>query len=200
MARISDGRKSNGNGQSVSEAPEYPPDELAIIASRYRVSLVEAPTWAEYDRAMGVWRQQVLTILPELLATPDAYMVRLSALKRKRDGTPPSMGWELNQREALEAMQEHMRGLAKPGQDLMGLAVELSSEFECSRRHPIILELAQCGWLPMPPIRPDQRRRPFNAADDASRQASAEEIAGSFFDDTAPEVAHDGRAKAAGDL
>ena len=82
----------------------------------------------------------------------------------------------------------------------MGLAVELSAEFERRRRHPLILELAQGGWLPTPPPRPDQRHRPFNAADEASRQASAEEIAGSFFADDAPEVAHDVRAAAAGDL
>jgi hypothetical protein len=189
-------------GQSVSGLPEYSEDELATIASRYRVALVQAPEWATYDRAMGVWRQRCLSLLPALIASPEAYMARLLALKAKRDGQPASMGWELEQREALEVLRAQLLELAKPDQTPMGFAVELSAEFENRRRHPVILDLCNGGWLPKPPIRPDCRNRPFDAADEASRQDSAEEIAGSFFDDTAPAPAptHDGRARAAGDL
>jgi hypothetical protein len=192
--------ESTENALGVSDVPEYTEDELATIASRYRVALVQAPEWATYDRAMGVWRQRCLSLLPALIASPEAYMARLLALKAKRDGQPASMGWELEQREALEVLRAQLLELAKPDQTPTSFAIELSAEFERRRRHPVVLDLCAGGWLPKPPIRPDCQGRPFDAADEASRQASAEQIAASMFDDHAPEVAHDGRAKAAGDL
>lgn len=191
--------KSTENGLGHSVAPEYPEDELQAVARRYRVPIEAAPTWSEYDRAMSVWRQRCLALLAQLLGAPDAYMLTLAARKAKKDRRPSSQGWVLEQRAALEEVIEQIMALATPGQTRVGLALEISAEFERHLRHPIILELCQGGWLPKSPLRPDTIARQRDPKDEATRMAAADVLAREMVDDE-PEAAHDGRARAAGEL
>jgi len=197
--RRSDPVESTGNGVGRYAVPEYPEEELATIAKAYRVPLEAGPIWCAYDRAMSVWRQRVLALVPMMLATPDAFIAHLSKLKEKKNGQPVSMGWELEQRGALGELIDQIMQHAIAGQTAHGLALEINSEVERNRRHPVILELAHGGWLPKPPTRPDCRPRVRDPKDEATRQASAERLASSFFDEDAPEPIHDARARAAGE-
>lgn len=61
---------------------------LKDIADRYRVSMVEAPTWLKYDNAVALWRSGVSKLVTCLCMGGRHYANELSALP-VREGAEP---------------------------------------------------------------------------------------------------------------
>lgn len=160
---------------AMPSASVHSKDALSAAATRYRVPIEAAGIWCDYEAAMSQWFHRCGSILMDMLTTPERYltdMFRRFAAKHKY--RMPAMD-EDRWREALDDNRRELLAM-NPGWSFLAIAAAINGDMGSRRDTHTMTRMANLGWLPRRPSRPDATARRRDPQTEAERDARAEAI------------------------